>query len=304
MRTTMAAVLALGLGFPIIAAHAVEQAFVASDGADVNAKGGCTLSKPCRTFAVAASVADPGGDLVALDSADFGPVVVDKSLTIAAVPGARAGIAVSRGSAVKIAATGVKVTLRRLDLHGRGGDAGVEVIAADVVNVHDCVIAGFANQGAVAVRTGARVRILDTTMRDGLNGVLADDGASVLVHNSRITGMSSSGISVTAQRAGDASSASVTDTLVAGTTFGIIGFANAGASVRIVADGVKVLDSHRGVILAGGAGEQRAALANSVIAGNDQGLVNQRGTLESLGSNVVRQNRIDVQGIVTPVAPQ
>jgi hypothetical protein len=95
---------------------AAQRTFVASAGDDT---GSCTNPAPCRTFAAAILQTDPGGEIIALDSAGYGPVVIDRPVTIEAPPGIYAGIEIASGQAVGGTATGV-VTLRGLALNSAG----------------------------------------------------------------------------------------------------------------------------------------------------------------------------------------
>ena len=61
-------------------ALAVQRTFVASTGADTNP---CTLTLPCRGFAAAVTAVGFNGEVVVLDSAGYGAVTIDKSVTIA-----------------------------------------------------------------------------------------------------------------------------------------------------------------------------------------------------------------------------
>ena len=60
-------------------AHARARTFVASYGNDANP---CTFGSPCKTFQVAVNTVDAGGEVTAIDSAGFGPLIIDKAVTI------------------------------------------------------------------------------------------------------------------------------------------------------------------------------------------------------------------------------
>ena len=110
---------AAGLACTPLAAHAVAQrTFGASTGSDANATNNCSLALPCRTFAAALGVTAPNGEVVFLDCAGYGGVLIDKSVSITAPSGTYAGISVSSGNGITIAGTGIRVMLRGLVFNG------------------------------------------------------------------------------------------------------------------------------------------------------------------------------------------
>src|SRR2546428_9681579 len=124
--------------------------FVASTGNDANP--GCTLGAPCRSCQVAFSTVGTGGEVVALDSAGYGVITIDRSVSIQVPPGVYAGVTPGLG------ATGITVTtansmdfvvLRGLTINGLGAALrGIDFqFAAGTLYVDSCVIIGFTNQG-------------------------------------------------------------------------------------------------------------------------------------------------------------
>src|SRR6202167_738463 len=75
-------------------AAARDRVFVASYGNDANP---CTFGSPCKTFQNALGVVAPGGEITAIDSAGFGPVTINKAITITSPNGVEAGIAAAAG---------------------------------------------------------------------------------------------------------------------------------------------------------------------------------------------------------------
>src|SRR5215472_15344768 len=70
-------------------ANARARVFVASYGNDANP---CSFGSPCRNFQQAVNVVDPGGEVTAIDSAGFGPININKAITITSPDGVEAGI--------------------------------------------------------------------------------------------------------------------------------------------------------------------------------------------------------------------
>src|SRR5215472_7856524 len=87
-----------------VSAHARARVFVASYGNDSNP---CTFGSPCRTFQQAVNVVADGGEVTAIDSAGFGPITINRSVTITSPPGVEAGIVATSGNpAILISTTG------------------------------------------------------------------------------------------------------------------------------------------------------------------------------------------------------
>jgi hypothetical protein len=165
----VAAVLLLGA---TEASAAAQRTFVSSTGSDLDP---CSVSAPCRSFGAAMGQTLPGGEIIPLDSAGYGNVVITQSVTIAVPPGIHAAITASssNGIDVQAAATDV-VVLRGLTLESLGsGGAGIDVVSAGAVHVEDCDISGFLVAG-VSVHTSAPVfvSISDTTLHENESGVV------------------------------------------------------------------------------------------------------------------------------------
>src|SRR5438270_9257162 len=73
---------------------------VSSIGLDSNP---CTVASPCRSFGAAIAQTNPGGEIVALDSAGYGPFTIDASLTISGAPGVHAAVTATVGTAITVA---------------------------------------------------------------------------------------------------------------------------------------------------------------------------------------------------------
>src|SRR5215208_1610361 len=106
------------------AAIAAQRVFVASSGVDT---GVCSRTAPCRNFAYAITQVSVGGEILALDTAGYGPVTIDKSVNIYAAPGAAASITAFTGAAITIANDFSRIQLRGLYLSSMGGDYGIDI---------------------------------------------------------------------------------------------------------------------------------------------------------------------------------
>lgn len=154
---------------------AIQRTFVSGSGSDFNP---CTHDQPCRSFATAVAATNPNGEVVAVDSAGYGPVTITQGVTIVAPLGVHAGISVFSGDGVTINAGSGTVVLRNLYINSQGGVNGITLTAAGALHIEHCIVSGFSanNINLLSTSSGVAVAISDTTSREaGLSGILADD---------------------------------------------------------------------------------------------------------------------------------
>jgi hypothetical protein len=270
-RTAIAATL---LAFASQAAALNSRSFVASYGSDADP---CQLPTPCRSFTTALAATSAGGEIIALDSAGYGAVTVNKPVSIVAPPGVHAGIAVISGNGVDVAAGSGDVVLRGLTITGvPGSSVGISVSSAQTVNIDRCTVSGMGSHGLQYVSANALI-VTDTVFRrNGGHGVSQFNGSAVYT---RLRSEQNTGAGVSA-------SGQVTEihdsTLAQNAGGGVIGSqAVVLASSRVIgngSDGVSVTpfgpltivgsvidgNASRGVVVAGG----QATLSRSTITRN------------------------------------
>src|SRR5215467_13674965 len=97
--------------------------YVSGVGSDSNP---CTASSPCKTFQAALALTTAGGEIYVLNSANYGPVTINKAVTITS-EGAVAGILATSGAAITISAgANDVVNLRGLGIDGANtGTVGI-----------------------------------------------------------------------------------------------------------------------------------------------------------------------------------
>jgi serine protease len=124
---------------------AAAPVWVSANGNDGN---NCNYATPCRTFSGALARIASGGEIDVQDSGDFGPVTINKSVTLVSA-GPLGGIQTGTGSAITISAgPSDKVVLRGLTLDGIGtGASGVSFTAGGALYVENCTINGFGQYG-------------------------------------------------------------------------------------------------------------------------------------------------------------
>lgn len=159
-----------------------QRTFVASNGAETNP---CSLTQPCRSFATAITQTNVDGEVIVLDSAGYGPVMVTKSVSIIAPPGIYGGITVFGGDGVTVNAPGAIVVLRGLSINGQGGNRGIFLQAAARLRIENCVVSRMGVAGISHTAAGAEMIVLDTIVRDNVGSgvyLFANVGSILLEH--------------------------------------------------------------------------------------------------------------------------
>jgi hypothetical protein len=127
----------------------------------------CTRTAPCATFQCALAATNAGGEIDVLDSGDFGPVSIGKSVSIVA-DGVVAGIQVTSSSAITVSAgSSDVVVLRGLTLDGlNSAYPGIDFLDGGELHIEDCTLNEF-HAGIVVVPYGSsKVFIKDTIVRN------------------------------------------------------------------------------------------------------------------------------------------
>jgi hypothetical protein len=308
---------------------AAVRTYVASYGSDGNAALNCSPTMPCRTLGVAMGATDSGGEVVVLNSAGYGRVTINKSISLIAPAGIYAGLVASSGqNAVDISGSGINVVLKGLTLLGQGGIHGVSMASGQSLTIENCEVSGFTGTG-ISVGGGADARILDTVVKDNQVGIRMTGGGRGAISRTRVLGSTGNGIEV------DGTSASATVTIDRTTVDGAGGLQGilakivygSGATVRVavsssmIANNVKGVvasvdgngnqvavdisrstiagNSGAGVFTTGSSGAAVISLTRSLVSGNGVGLYNDYGTLGSAGNNTVTDNGTNTVGTVT-----
>jgi hypothetical protein len=184
------------------------QVFVASYGSDSNP---CSLRSPCHTFQKAVEVASVDGEVIAIDSAGFGPVTITQSVTIASADGGAAGIQATRGgNAITINAPGANVILRGLRLEGAGvAYNGIVFNSGDSLTVANCEAQNFIHN--------------DSTSGNGILMQPTSGKVAFVIVNTIVSNNGFSGIRYTPPRDSTATANGVIDHVVAANNqFGIL----------------------------------------------------------------------------------
>src|SRR5438445_12411008 len=143
----------------------------------------CQVPDPCRTFDVAISKTNAGGEVIVLSSAGYGPFTVNKAISIISPPAYHAAMAPASGDAITINVDDALVVLRGLTLNGSLGAvngitfSGAATVSNTRVYVEHCVISGFSNAGVNFMRNGA-LFISDVIARENFTAILVDGAAA------------------------------------------------------------------------------------------------------------------------------
>jgi len=121
--------------------------------------GACDRANPCATFNYALGQTLAGGTISAVNAGDYGPVTINKSVTIDGTGTLAAISGAVNTSAITISGAGNTVILRHLTLNGLGtaGSTGILVNSGNVV-VDDCKLTGFTTAGIdLAITSGTEI---------------------------------------------------------------------------------------------------------------------------------------------------
>jgi hypothetical protein len=188
--------------------------YVSGRGSDANA---CTPTSPCLTLQGALAKTAPRGEIYALDSANFGPAVVNMSVSIIAGDGV-VGVLGSNGATGVIVSAGANdvVNLQGLEIDGAGSGAnGIQLTSGATLNIRDTVIRGFANGisfqptspstmsvgGTTVLNSGTAINLQSSAASAGIfNDVqLINNGTGLTAIGLPVAGGISAGTTVTIQ---------------------------------------------------------------------------------------------------------
>ena len=149
---------------------ATLRAFVSTTGNDANAATNCAQTAPCRTFAGAFPTVTAGGELIVLDTSGYGPLTINKAITIAAVPGATAFVVAATGTAGFTVSAGASdlVVLRNINFNGSNAanTTGINHTSGKL-DVYDCK---FSQLTTGIVLVNSKARLLDCLVTGNTTG--------------------------------------------------------------------------------------------------------------------------------------
>jgi hypothetical protein len=296
VRLSLTLALFAVLSFAPASAGASTRTFVSGGGNDKNS---CSSEAPCRTFARAITQTDSGGEIVVMDSAEYGTVSIDRNITIDAANGVYAGVNVPpQKTGINISSpTVTRVELRGLRIISQGADStGISYSGAGFLYIENCIVDGFygftVNKGVgIAIRNAGYVFVKDTSLRNGSTGILAAQGgfgASITLDQVRLEGNNFFGLHLY-----DKHIATIRNSVLSGnTSAGFLVEAQANSSELNVEECLITRNGTGGKATGnGGSASGIVRISNSTVTHNDVGLVIQGGTVLSAGTNTIRDNQ-------------
>ena len=243
-------------------------------GKGTNAGNCSSPANPCRTFQFAVNQTAAGGEVKALDPADYSPVTITKSISITGVEGAGIDTNGINGIGIKINAAGSTVSVANLliqSVSGLGSD-GIAVSSNSThLNITHCTVRGFVT-GISLTGPATSFLIADTVATN--NG----DGISAV-------------------------------TFSGGTLDHVVAYGNKSSGVRALKSVITAVDT---IANNNGTGFEllnlpgnTLFLARSTAIGNSTGVSISGGASgTSFGDNHIKGNGTDVQGTLTNVGTQ
>jgi len=178
-------VVAVCLGWGEHALALSQRTFVASYGSDGNA---CSIGAPCRSFGSAVGKTSPGGEVIVLDSAGYGPVAIGQSISITAAPGIYAGITVSGNYGIAIAGPAIVVALRGLTINGPAGNYGIQFADGARLIIDRCTISNIGYQSiGLSTTSVADVTITNVRVEGGVYGIAIGDNIRAVITDSQFS---------------------------------------------------------------------------------------------------------------------
>ena len=323
-RTLFAALVCIAAAGAVDDALAAQRHFVASTGSDSNP---CSIALPCRSFAAAALLVDPNGEILVHDTAGYGFVAITKSLSIISPSGVYAGISVfAAQDGITVNVPGGNVRLAGLWINGQGGGTGILVQQAARVTVEGCSVTNMAADGFGNAAASARIVIRNSVFRENAGaGITSAAAAEMTIDAVHADSNGGSGIALAGTKASISNSVSndngangITLTASTGvqTTVAISDHKssdNAGSGIDASHTGAGVVyatvsrsalsgnGQHGGHVLAGGQGQSRLIVADSQVAGNAvSGITAENlSALAVIHGNTITNNPVGVQGLAT-----
>jgi hypothetical protein len=263
----------------------VMRTYVSGLGNDNNA---CSAASPCATFHAALALTVAGGEIFVLNSADYGPVTINKAVSITS-EGAAAGILATSGAGITISAGASDViNLRGLTIDGaNSGTVGIQFVSGKSLTVQKSYIRNFTGSGiSFAPAASATMFVSDTVVTNNVNNgiVVASGSGAVKGALSRVTA-TGNGVGILAS--GSGVSLAVTDAVVSNNGYGI-GASSSAVTVR------NLTASANSVGIAADQTTTVVGVALSTVSGNSTGWQATNGAqVQSYGNNNVGGNASD-----------
>ena len=295
--TAFAVGLALAAALTVAPANAQNsRSFVSGHGDNAN---NCLLATPCRTFAVAITKTNAGGEITILDPAGYGPVTINKAFSIVNDGVGEAGMLLTAaGDGITISA-GVNdsVTLRGLSIDGGGaGATGIQFNTGKSLTVANSVIRHFTGRGInFTPNATSSLAVSNTLVADnagpGIFVTPSGSGAVTAVFNRVEANNNSTGIALNGSTSTGTVKATVIDSVAAGNgNVGFLVFTDPGsAPTTLMLFHSAAANNSTGLVAQGSGATVRAF--QTMVTGNANGWqVFTSGVVQSYGNNSIDGN--------------
>lgn len=288
-----------------------------------NANSCSNIATPCQTLQGAVNQVAAGGAVLVLDTGGYGPLSLNKAVTIEAPLGIEAFIHPPSGNAITVqAGAGDVVILRGLTL-SVGPAYGIDFISGAALHVERCVIQGF-DTGIIALR-GSGTLTSDLYVEDTVVRSCANDGIAVLALNGLVRttiegctleGNGLIGLSTATDFCSSCESRTlVRDTVASGNSLGFsVGSYGPGRVASLIVDGCSAANNTVAGIQADSlpGGSSTLRFTNSVVTGNggpassNWAGVRQSAPAQALSrhDSTVEGNNVDLYGTIGAYAPR
>ncbi len=288
----------LALSASAVARSQNLRSWISMTGDDTNS---CTLTSPCRTFAITLSRTATNGDISFLGPGTYGPMTITKSITIDGAGNLAAISAIGGQRAITInitsaADTRKTVRLRGLslngaDLNGTDGIQGIRIVAADKVYVEDTLIDNFDATGGTNGRAisdertgGGKLFVTNTIIRNsGANAVVVFPSAGSTQITAVLDRVVIEGSTLSGVFAGPGSRVTIKDSNITGNgNAGVQADASAGTTEVMVERSVI---SHNQIGIYSGPGSPVVRMSETTVTDNVTGLQTAgSGTIDTFGN--------------------
>lgn len=280
MKTLIALLWMLTASATPVLADGASRVFVASTGDD--ASDG-SREKPKRSFQAAHDAVAAGGDIVALDTAGYGQVMITKSVSIVVPPGVSGLVPVSAaGTGIRIDAPNAVVAIRGVIVVGDGRAVGILAENVRQLIVEDTDIRKVGMGIYLFAMSNASLHVRGGVIRNVIEGVVVAAGAPNIAATGTITDVTIIGTGNDAVRSGVYAT---------------------GSNARIVVSRCTITDGTQSALVAEKGGEivlDNSTITNHRIAFDASG---QFPAIYSRGNNTVFNNQ-NLGDLLKPLAPQ
>ena len=153
-----------------IAAAQNGRSAISVNGSDSNP---CTTVSPCRSFGVALSHTNAGGEVIAVDSGGYGSFIISQSVIVVGAPGVHAaltvaslggkGIEVTAGSSDSVEIRGLNITITA------SNGTGILATGFGTLTIEACSVNGGLTGIFILGAAGSHATVVDTAVRGASN---------------------------------------------------------------------------------------------------------------------------------------